>query len=122
MIQDSGRPLKILMLILLCWILLVNVTHAIILTHKPALDMQPYKLGWQDGCQTGLNSIAPLRSILSEQPFIRKPLKGEYQDGWNEGYTICRFSQDSVEKWMQAFLLVGAAFFFFAKFMFPTKQ
>ena len=50
-----------------------------------------YKLGWEDGCDTGLGAYG----------FKKRPEFGDneiYKSAWNEGFTYCRFSLDAVEK------------------------
>ena len=53
-----------------------------------------YKLGWEDGCDSGLSSISPAIYKMAfgfrKRPeFYNNQL---YQTAWNEGFSYCRFS------------------------------
>ncbi len=53
-----------------------------------------YQLGWQDGCDSGLSAQGSYlyRAIYG---FKKRPEMGEndlYKQGWNEGFTYCRFA------------------------------
>ena len=53
-----------------------------------------YQLGWQDGCDTGLSADSPMFYKLM-YGFKKRPEMGAndlYKQGWNEGFTYCRFS------------------------------
>ena len=59
-----------------------------------------YQLGWQDGCDTGLSAESGLfyKSIYG---FKKRPEMGAndlYKQGWNEGFTYCRFALNSVKE------------------------
>jgi hypothetical protein len=59
-----------------------------------------YQLGWQDGCDTGLSAESPLFYKMM-YGFKKRPEMGAndlYKQGWNEGFTYCRFSLASTEK------------------------
>ena len=52
-----------------------------------------YKVGWQDGCDTGISAQG---SILHKTiyGFNKRPEMAsneQYKQGWNEGFTYCRF-------------------------------
>lgn len=53
-----------------------------------------YKLGWEDGCDTGLSAEGGLDYKLMFG-FKKRPelaASDQYKQGWNEGFTYCRFS------------------------------
>lgn len=53
-----------------------------------------YQLGWQDGCDTGLSAEGGLTYKVM-YGFKKRPEFGnsdQYKQGWNEGFTYCRFS------------------------------
>lgn len=56
-----------------------------------------YKLGWQDGCDSGLSSHSGfMYKIL--YGFRKRPEFGNnslYKSAWNEGFSYCRFSLDN---------------------------
>ncbi len=59
-----------------------------------------YKLGWEDGCDTG---VAASSSGLGKMMygFKKRPEFGDneiYKSAWNEGFTFCRFSLEQVDK------------------------
>ena len=59
-----------------------------------------YKLGWEDGCDTGVAAQQPaiykLAFGFKKRPeFYNSQL---YQTAWNEGFSYCRFSLDPVDK------------------------
>lgn len=62
---------------------------------KPAGPPE-YQLGWQDGCDTGLSAYGTLSHRIA-YGFNKRPEMGsseQYKQGWNEGFTYCRFVQD----------------------------
>jgi hypothetical protein len=53
-----------------------------------------YRLGWEDGCDTGLSAQgSPITKMLFG--FKKRPEMGSnelYKQAWNEGFTYCRFT------------------------------
>jgi hypothetical protein len=52
-----------------------------------------YKLGWEDGCDSGLSAEGGLDYKLM-YGFKKRPemsSNDQYKQGWNEGFTYCRF-------------------------------
>ena len=53
-----------------------------------------YKLGWQDGCDSGLSAEGgwdyKLMFGFKKRPELAS--SDQYKQGWNEGFTYCRFS------------------------------
>ena len=59
-----------------------------------------YKLGWEDGCDTGVGAQGGGVPRLV-YGFKKRPEFGDsdlYKTGWNEGFTYCRFALDPVGK------------------------
>lgn len=59
-----------------------------------------YKLGWEDGCDTGLAASGNALGKFA-YGFKKRPEFGDnemYKSAWNEGFTYCRFSLDAVDK------------------------
>lgn len=56
-----------------------------------------YRLGWEDGCDTGLSAQGgPLYKAAFG--FSKRPEMGNnelYKQAWNEGFTYCRFTAGS---------------------------
>ena len=58
-----------------------------------------YKLGWEDGCDTGLSADSAYfyKAIYG---FKKRPEMGAnnlYKQGWNEGFSYCRFSSGALD-------------------------
>ena len=55
---------------------------------------QEYRLGWEDGCDTGLSAEGgPLYKMV--WGFKKRPEMSSnemYKQAWNEGFTYCRFT------------------------------
>lgn len=53
-----------------------------------------YRLGWEDGCDTGLSAQgSPVYKFM--YGFKKRPEMGSnelYKQAWNEGFTYCRFA------------------------------
>jgi len=59
-----------------------------------------YQLGWEDGCDSGLAAEGGLMYKMM-YGFKKRPelaASDQYKQGWNEGFTFCRFSLASSEK------------------------
>jgi len=56
-----------------------------------------YQLGWEDGCDTGLSAEGDWTYKLM-YGFKKRPemaANDQYKQGWNEGFTYCRFALDN---------------------------
>ena len=59
-----------------------------------------YKLGWEDGCDSGLSAQGGAVAKAA-YGFKKRPEMFDntlYNSAWNEGFTYCRFSLDPVDK------------------------
>lgn len=59
-----------------------------------------YKLGWEDGCDSGLAAQGGMVAKAA-YGFKKRPEMFDnslYNTSWNEGFTYCRFSLDPVDK------------------------
>lgn len=66
-------------------------------TVKPAGPPE-YQLGWEDGCDTGLSAEDESLFYRWTFGFKKRPeMAGndQYKQGWNEGFTYCRFVLDT---------------------------
>jgi hypothetical protein len=57
-----------------------------------------YQLGWEDGCDTGLSAEDEGIIYRWTFGFKKRPelaSSDQYKQGWNEGFTYCRFVLDS---------------------------
>lgn len=87
-------------------LLLVVFTAMLASCRPPSLYfVQPsgppeYKLGWEDGCDTGLaaqgGGVAKVAYGYKKRPELLD--NSLYNTAWNEGFTYCRFSLDPVDK------------------------
>ena len=53
-----------------------------------------YQLGWEDGCDTGISAYGAYYYQLM-YGFKKRPelsTNDQYKQGWNEGFTYCRFT------------------------------
>lgn len=53
-----------------------------------------YQLGWEDGCDTGMSAEGSWDYKVM-YGFKKRPemaANDQYKQGWNEGFTYCRFS------------------------------
>ncbi len=56
-----------------------------------------YQLGWQDGCDSGMSAEGEWSTKLM-YGFKKRPemsANDQYKQGWNEGFTYCRFAYAS---------------------------
>lgn len=53
-----------------------------------------YKLGWEDGCDSGLSAEGGWDFKMMYGFKKRPEMTGndQYKQGWNEGFTYCRYS------------------------------
>jgi hypothetical protein len=59
-----------------------------------------YQLGWEDGCDTGLSAEGGWH-YKAMYGFKKRPemaTNDQYKQGWNEGFTYCRFSLDTSQE------------------------
>jgi hypothetical protein len=59
-----------------------------------------YQLGWEDGCDSGLSAEGGWTYKIM-YGFKKRPemaASDQYKQGWNEGFTYCRFSLAASEK------------------------
>ena len=59
-----------------------------------------YKLGWEDGCDSGVSAQGGIVAKMA-YGFKKRPEMGDnelYKSAWNEGFTYCRFSLDPTGK------------------------
>lgn len=55
-----------------------------------------YQLGWEDGCDSGISAYGAYYYQLM-YGFKKRPemsTNDQYKQGWNEGFTYCRFQMD----------------------------
>src|SRR3954471_10869801 len=53
-----------------------------------------YKLGWEDGCDSGLSAEGgwDYKLMYGFKKRSEMAANDQYKQGWNEGFTYCRFS------------------------------
>lgn len=58
-----------------------------------------YQLGWEDGCDSGLAAEGgwTYKMMYGFKKRVELAASDQYKQGWNEGFTFCRFSLASSE-------------------------
>ena len=59
-----------------------------------------YQLGWEDGCDSGLSAEGSWEYKIM-YGFKKRPemaANDQYKQGWNEGFSYCRFSMAASDK------------------------
>ncbi len=58
-----------------------------------------YQLGWEDGCDSGLSSEGgwTYKMMYGFKKRVELSMSDQYKQGWNEGFSYCRFSLASSE-------------------------
>lgn len=53
-----------------------------------------YRLGWEDGCDSGLSAQGgwQYKMMYGFKKRAELAASDQYKQGWNEGFTYCRFS------------------------------
>lgn len=56
-----------------------------------------YQLGWEDGCDTGLSAEGEwyYKMMYGFKKRAEMAANDQYKQGWNEGFSYCRFSLDT---------------------------
>lgn len=59
-----------------------------------------YKLGWEDGCDSGLSAEGgwEYKMMYGFKKRAEMASHDQYKQGWNEGFTYCRFSLGASNK------------------------
>jgi hypothetical protein len=54
-----------------------------------------YQLGWEDGCDTGVSAEGAWynKVVFGFKKRTELAANDQYKQGWNEGFTYCRFAQ-----------------------------
>jgi hypothetical protein len=90
-----ARPLRRAMVLMMAALVLSQCRPATLLWVKPEGPAE-YQLGWQDGCDTGMSAYSSIFYKMM-YGYKKRPELGAndlYKQGWNEGFTYCRFSID----------------------------
>ncbi|MDX2074024.1 MAG: hypothetical protein SFX19_06640 [Alphaproteobacteria bacterium] len=53
-----------------------------------------YQLGWEDGCDSGLSAQGgwDYKMMYGFKKRVEMAASDQYKQGWNEGFSYCRFS------------------------------
>ena len=87
-------------LILVCAVLALGGCRPASLYFVEPSGPPEYKLGWEDGCNTGMAASGGM-VYKAAFGFQKRPEFGDneiYKSAWNEGFTYCRFSLEAVDK------------------------
>lgn len=111
--RHSIGSLHYLAMALIAAFLVTSFFPVALLADKPAHADPAYGQGWREGCHSAIQSNSPLKALFFSKPFLSQgALAGrKYENGWNVGYTSCRFAQDAVDRWTQTFLLIATLLF-----------
>ena len=66
----------------------------------PKIGPEEYRKGWDDGCDSGIAAGGSLWQKISHN-FVKDPGMLDnvhYKQGWNEGFSYCRFYNASYDK------------------------
>ena len=68
-----------------------------------------YRLGWEDGCDSGLSAEGGwhYKLMYGFKKRTEMAMNEQYKQGWNEGFTYCRFSLASSNSGSHDFTDVG---------------
>lgn len=58
-----------------------------------------YQLGWEDGCDSGLSAEGDwtYKIMYGFKKRSEMAANDQYKQGWNEGFTYCRFALDTAQ-------------------------
>lgn len=82
---------KVLVLV----VLLISGCKPLVLMYSQPDGPPEYRLGWQDGCDTGLSAGDTGYLYRAIYGYKKRPEMAEnklYNSGWNEGFQYCRFT------------------------------
>ncbi|MGE0754394.1 MAG: hypothetical protein AB7L92_04465 [Alphaproteobacteria bacterium] len=59
-----------------------------------------YQLGWEDGCDTGISAEGAWynKAVFGFKKRTELAANDQYKQGWNEGFTYCRFAQAGADE------------------------
>lgn len=86
-------------IVLLASLTLVSCRPASLYWVKPEGPAE-YQLGWQDGCDTGYSANSSLwyKALYGYKKRPELGVNDLYKQGWNEGFTYCRFTHEADNK------------------------
>ncbi len=76
-------------------ILLISSCRPVTLAFSQPEGPPEFKLGWEDGCDTGLSAQDAGYWYRAMYGYKKRPEMMEnelYKNGWNEGFSYCRFA------------------------------
>ncbi len=87
-------------LLVSCALLMVSSCRPLVLQAVDPTGPPEYKLGWEDGCDSGLSAQGGFIYKYT-YGFKKRPEMSNntmYTTAWNEGFAYCRFSLDVIDK------------------------
>lgn len=87
-------------LLILCAVLVLGGCRPLWLQTVDPTGPPEYQLGWEDGCDTGLSAYGAYYYRIM-YGFKKRPemaANDQYKQGWNEGFTYCRFVTDTTQE------------------------
>lgn len=86
--------MKILCALLLLGALTAGCRPMWLQTVDPSEGPPEYKLGWEDGCDSGLAAEGgwTYKMMYGFKKRVELTTSDQYKQGWNEGFSFCRFS------------------------------
>ena len=75
-------------------ILLIGGCRPLLLNTVDPGGPPEYQLGWEDGCDSGLSAQGDwtYKIMYGFKKRAELAANDQYKQGWNEGFTYCRFS------------------------------
>jgi len=79
-------------------LLMLSSCRPVVLWYSEPEGPPDYKLGWQDGCDSGLSAEDSGYIYRAVYGFKKRPEMAEndqYKVGWTDGFTYCRYTLDT---------------------------
>lgn len=80
----------------LTFLIIASGCRPLVLGYSTPEGTPDYKLGWEDGCDTGLAAEDAGYLYRAVYGYKKRPELMEnpqYKDGWGEGFQYCRFTE-----------------------------
>lgn len=82
--------------LILTFLIIVSGCRPFVLVYSEPEGSADYKLGWEDGCDTGLSAEDAgylYRAMWGYKKRKEMAENPQYKEGWSEGFQYCRFTE-----------------------------